>query len=210
MLKVLVVDDSDLVRQLVKAALSRETGWSICGEAFNGRQAMDLAREAKPDLIVMDLAMPVLDGLHASTEILKFAPALPIVLYTLHANPQVDVEAKKIGIRAVVSKSSDIETLVKVIAELAGKVPSSPLAATGREISTSTPTSSELKTIVMETLASSAPSNSAPATGVERSAMASAAAADGTASATSALAPAPAEPTSTPTSEASSPSQSSS
>jgi CheY-like chemotaxis protein len=122
MLKILIADDSEVVRQLLKKALSGERGWSLCGEAVNGHQAVLLAHQLKPDLIVMDLAMPMLDGLRASSEILKFAPALPIVLYTLHNNPQIALEAKKAGIQAVVSKTDDMKVLVETMARIASEV----------------------------------------------------------------------------------------
>lgn len=121
MLKILVADDSEVVRQLLKKAISGERGWSLCGEATNGQQAVLLAHQLKPDLIVMDLAMPLLDGLRASSEILKLAPALPIVLYTLHNNPQIALEAKKAGIQAVVSKTDDMKVLVETIARVASE-----------------------------------------------------------------------------------------
>jgi DNA-binding NarL/FixJ family response regulator len=118
MLKILIADDSEVVRRLAKAALSGVNGWTLCGEAADGQQAVLLAHELKPDIMVMDLAMPLMDGLNAAREILKFAPELPIVLYTLHKTPEIELEAKKTGIRAVIAKSAEIETLLGAIREL--------------------------------------------------------------------------------------------
>jgi DNA-binding NarL/FixJ family response regulator len=143
-LKILVADDSEVVRRLLKTALSGERGWSLCGEACDGQQAVRLARELKPDLIIMDLAMPLLDGLHASAEILKFAAALPIVLYTLHNTPQIALEAKKAGIKAVVSKTGDIKVLVETIERMASEMAEvSPLATISNELFTAVPAATE-------------------------------------------------------------------
>jgi len=137
MLKILVADDSAVVRRLLKTALSGEPGWSLCGEAVNGQQAMLLAHQLKPDIVVMDLAMPLLDGLRASAEILKLAPALPIVLYTLHNTPELTLEAKKVGIKAVVAKSDDMNVLLEAVRRVAAETaPTSPLAALSNELFT--------------------------------------------------------------------------
>jgi DNA-binding NarL/FixJ family response regulator len=125
--KILIADDSEVMRKIVKSVLSEVPGWVVCGEADNGQQAILLSQELKPDMIVLDLAMPLLDGLHACTEILKTAPVVPIVIYTLHKTPDIDLEAKKAGAKAVVSKSDDpqvlVETLKKASAESAAVSP---------------------------------------------------------------------------------------
>jgi len=140
MLKILVADDSEVVRQLLKKAFSGERGWSFSGEAANGQQAILLAHELKPDVVVMDLAMPMLDGLRASAEIIKFAPTLPIVLYTLHSNPQIALEAKKAGIQAVVSKTDEMKVLVETIRRVASEAENmSPLATISNELFTTLP-----------------------------------------------------------------------
>jgi len=137
MLNILVADDSEVVRQLLKAALSGVAGWTLCGEAADGQQAVALAHESKPDMIVMDLAMPLLDGLHAAGEILKFAPALPIILYTLHKTPEIELEAKKAGMRAVVAKSDDIQVLLGTIRELVSEhAVASPIEAMSAQLFT--------------------------------------------------------------------------
>jgi DNA-binding NarL/FixJ family response regulator len=127
MRKILIADDSEVMRKILRSLLSEVEGWVVCGEADNGQQAIWLAQELKPDLIVLDLAMPLLDGLHAATEILKLAPLVPIVLYTLHKTPEIELEAKKAGAKAVVSKSDDpnvlVETLRKAVAESAAASP---------------------------------------------------------------------------------------
>jgi DNA-binding NarL/FixJ family response regulator len=112
---ILIADDSDLIRGFLKSLAAQYKGWTIVGEAVNGRQAVLMAASLKPDLVVVDLAMPMLDGLRAAVEILKGSPAMPIILYTLHDMPHLYLEAKKAGIREVVFKTADATALAEAI-----------------------------------------------------------------------------------------------
>jgi two-component system, chemotaxis family, chemotaxis protein CheY len=154
--KVLIADDSELMRKIVSSLLSKTEGWAVCGEADNGQQAVMLAQELKPDLIVLDLAMPLLDGLHACAEILKFMPLVPIVLYTMHKAPEIELEAKKAGAKAVVSKSDDPNVLLETLKELvAESVAASPVEALSETLFNTIPTiPAQAPIIVPDTLAS--------------------------------------------------------
>ena len=99
----------------------------MCSEAENGDEAVAKVLECRPDVVVMDMAMPVRDGISASREISAKAPMTPIVMHTLHYSTELEIEAKKAGVWAVVPKAeaSDellktIETLLKRSEELAG------------------------------------------------------------------------------------------
>jgi DNA-binding NarL/FixJ family response regulator len=120
MAKILIADDSELIRPMLVGALSERKDWTICGEAANGRQAVLLAAELRPDVILLDFLMPMLSGLQAAEEILKIMPRVPIVLYTMSDNEQVEAEAKKIGIRKIVSKANS-QKLVAALEEVLGK-----------------------------------------------------------------------------------------
>jgi len=123
---ILIADDNHAMRASLRTLLLRE-GWQLCGEASDGREAVELARELKPDLVILDLAMPFLDGLHAGAEIVKADPTRPVVLYTLHASDVVELEAKKAGIRKVLSKGADLRTFFACIRELIdARKPSAP------------------------------------------------------------------------------------
>jgi DNA-binding NarL/FixJ family response regulator len=124
--KILIADDSEPMRRLHRQLAEQCAGWTICGEALNGRQAVQMAGALKPDLIVLDLAMPELDGIHAAQQILKTTPAVPIVLYTLHDMPHIKVEAAKVGIREVVFKTADANDLARVIKKLLNDLPARP------------------------------------------------------------------------------------
>lgn len=116
--KILIADDNEEIRKLLSTVLSQDGNWNVCGTAANGRQAVLLAHQLKPDLIILDIAMPMLDGLHATVEILKHSPAVPIILYTLHKNDQIELEGKKAGARKVLSKTEPVEFLLDSIREL--------------------------------------------------------------------------------------------
>jgi DNA-binding NarL/FixJ family response regulator len=119
MSRILIADDSDETRAFLRTTLSGR-GWTICGEAANGRQAVLLASQLRPDLVVLDLSMPMLSGLEAAREIRKAAPSLPIILFTLHKVPQLDLDAAAIGVRKVVSKDDGLPALVSAVEEVLG------------------------------------------------------------------------------------------
>jgi len=116
--RILIADDSELSRKSLKNIFSRHNEWTLCGEAFDGHQAVLMAHELKPDLIILDVAMPMMDGLHAAIEILRAEPSVPIILYTLHNSAEIELGGKRIGARKVISKMDNSEVLVETIREL--------------------------------------------------------------------------------------------
>jgi DNA-binding NarL/FixJ family response regulator len=116
--RILIADDSQVVRQSLNSLISEHPDWVVCGEAPNGTEAVQLAEQFKPDLIILDMAMPGLNGLMACAQILRASPLIPIVIYTLHQSSQVDLEGKKAGARQVLSKSDDAHELIRCIEEL--------------------------------------------------------------------------------------------
>jgi two-component system, NarL family, nitrate/nitrite response regulator NarL len=104
--RILVVDDVPAIRRSVRTYLEQETEWVICGEAENGKLAIDQVRELRPDVVVLDLSMPVMNGLDAARAIKAIAPNTRILMFTLHIYPQLVAEARKVGISDVVSKAS--------------------------------------------------------------------------------------------------------
>jgi DNA-binding NarL/FixJ family response regulator len=120
MVKILIADDSELIRSKLADALSTHSDWSICGQAANGRKAVLQALDLRPDLILMDFSMPMLSGLQAAEEILKLMPFVPVVLYTVYDDAQMEAEAEKIGICKVISKSRS-ENLVAELEAILGK-----------------------------------------------------------------------------------------
>jgi DNA-binding NarL/FixJ family response regulator len=109
---ILIVDDNASIRHLLQMAFEETSGWEVCGEAENGREAIEKARELKPDLIVLDLSMPVMNGLEAATVLRQMLPAVPIILFTLHGNKFLEREALSAAVTVLVSKEANVTTLV--------------------------------------------------------------------------------------------------
>ena len=103
--RILIADDHELMLRGVRALLRANPGWEICGEAVDGREAVVKAIKLRPDLVVLDYAMPSLDGLSAAKEIHQLLPTVPIVLHTLYGTTEVEQVADKYGIRRVVGKA---------------------------------------------------------------------------------------------------------
>ena len=115
-IRILIADDNALVRHALGQALEKTGHWEII-EAENGEEAVDKARETKPKLVILDLAMPAMDGMRAARAISIVLPGVPIILHTLHWSPRVEVEALKAGVRKVVAKT-DSATILAAVREL--------------------------------------------------------------------------------------------
>lgn len=116
-LRLLLADDHLIVRQSLRAFLERE-GFEVAGEASDGREAVRLARENCPDVAVLDLAMPLLNGLDAAREILQACPRTRAILLTMHTEDQYVLAALRAKIRGVVLKSQAAADLIRAIREV--------------------------------------------------------------------------------------------
>jgi DNA-binding NarL/FixJ family response regulator len=103
-MRILVVDDHETVRKGVCAILSSREDIEVCGEAANGEQAIRIAKALKPDLVILDVNMPVLGGFAAAQELKRLMPELPILFFTMNESAQFVIEAKKLGVQGFVSK----------------------------------------------------------------------------------------------------------
>jgi CheY-like chemotaxis protein len=90
---VLIVDDSAVIRKVICELFTREGDFEVCGEAENGQQAIDMAQQLKPALIVTDLSMPVMNGLDETRILRRLMPDIPIILYSAHIDSFVEKEA---------------------------------------------------------------------------------------------------------------------
>ncbi|MBI3029573.1 MAG: response regulator transcription factor [Candidatus Rokubacteria bacterium] len=115
--RLLLADDHQIVRQGLKALLERE-GFEVIAEASDGREAVQRAGEVRPDVAVLDLAMPLLNGLDTAREILKACPEVRTILLTMHTEDQYVLEAFRAGMRAFVVKSQAVGDLVQAIQEV--------------------------------------------------------------------------------------------
>jgi len=116
--RILVVDDSSVVRQQLRRLLERYPEWEVCGEAIDGREAIEKVSELKPDLVLLDFAMPVLNGLKSAQSILKQFPETLILLFTTFLSNQLLDEARNIGIHGAMAKSDLVRDLAPGIQAL--------------------------------------------------------------------------------------------
>src|SRR5580692_5068593 len=98
--KILVADDHDIIRRGLKELLTSRSGWEVCAEAKTGREAVTLAEQLRPDVVVMDISMPDLNGLEAARKIRKSLPKTEIVILTLHFSDQLVRDIVEAGVRA--------------------------------------------------------------------------------------------------------------
>ena len=123
-IRILIADDNEVFRSRLVEIMDGHDGWKVCAAVENGQDAVAKAKELKPDLVILDLAMPVMDGLTATREILRNVPTVPVFIYTLHNIPAIDLEAKKAGVRKTVLKPH-VELLIRAIEETLANEPQS-------------------------------------------------------------------------------------
>jgi len=102
--RILIVDDNNLIRRMLRSWLEQHSEWQVCGEAENGQVAIERVEELHPDLVILDLQMPVMNGLEAARQINQLAPKTSVVMFTVHSSPQLLKEARANGVKDVVSK----------------------------------------------------------------------------------------------------------
>jgi DNA-binding NarL/FixJ family response regulator len=120
-MKILIADDKRHIRRELRHLIEAHQGWDVCTEAEDGVQAVNRAKQFKPDLVILDLAMPELNGFSAAGQISKALPGVPILMLTLYASPLVEKEAEKVGVQRVISKST-AHMLVPAIEEAFAQV----------------------------------------------------------------------------------------
>lgn len=120
MIRVLLADDHVLVREGLRALLAREADIQVVAEAGDGREALLLAREARPDVAALDLSMPLLNGLEAARQIAAWERAPRVILLTVHAEDRYVLEALRAGVRGYVLKKQAAADLVRAIREVSG------------------------------------------------------------------------------------------
>jgi DNA-binding NarL/FixJ family response regulator len=117
-LRILVVDDHAVVRRGVRSLLESQEGWQVCGEATTGRDAVEQSRKLRPDVVVMDLSLPELNGLEATRQILKDAPETEVLVLTMHHSEQLARDVLQAGARGYVLKSDADENLITAVDRL--------------------------------------------------------------------------------------------
>jgi len=113
--RILVADDHELVRQGMRAIFQSEPQWVVCGEATTGRQALQLALELRPDLIVLDVALPELNGIEVTRQARRALPDVPVLIVTMHDTDQIVQEAMEAGANGLVLKAEAGRTLADAV-----------------------------------------------------------------------------------------------
>jgi DNA-binding NarL/FixJ family response regulator len=114
-LRILIADDHELVRRGIRGLLGAQNGWIIASEVKNGREAVEKAGKLKPDVIILDIGMPNLEGLEAARQIRKVAPNSEILVLTMHESNQMVRRVLEAGARGYVLKSDLASHLVKAV-----------------------------------------------------------------------------------------------
>jgi DNA-binding NarL/FixJ family response regulator len=122
-LRIVIADDHELVRRGLRSILEGEAGWEVVAEASNGREAVRKVEELRPDVVVIDLSMPELNGLTATRQILQSNPKTEIVLLTMHDAEQTIIEVLQTGARGYVLKSDAGRDLVTAVRTVSNHTP---------------------------------------------------------------------------------------
>jgi DNA-binding NarL/FixJ family response regulator len=119
MLSIMLADDHELTRTGLRYLLEKQPHWSVCGEAPNGRVAVECALSLKPDIAILDMTMPELNGVEATRQIKKERPQTRILIYTMHETERIIVDALEAGASGIVLKSDAGDNLVSAVEAIA-------------------------------------------------------------------------------------------
>jgi DNA-binding NarL/FixJ family response regulator len=120
-IRILIVDDSVTVRTSLRRSLELESGWQVCGEASNGKEAIERAQEVQPNVIVLDLSMPVMNGIETAKILRKLMPWVPLVMFTTFHTSNLEKEAFEAGVSRVALKSKPLADLIECVRSVLGK-----------------------------------------------------------------------------------------
>lgn len=129
-LRILLADDHTLMRQGLRRIVEEQENWEVVAEASNGREAVRLALELKPDIVILDIAMPQMNGIEAIRQLTRKAPAIQVLILSMYSDEAYIVQVLQAGARGYLLKDSADEDLVKALTALsAGKSFFSPVVA---------------------------------------------------------------------------------
>jgi DNA-binding NarL/FixJ family response regulator len=129
---VLIADDSLVIRQALCELFDSEPDFTVCGDAENGKEAIEKAQHLHPDLILLDLSMPVMNGLDAARALKNLMPDVPVIMYSAFSGPFTEQVARSVGAKALVSKSEPISILLAKARSLMPAMSDSPIRLRGR------------------------------------------------------------------------------
>jgi DNA-binding NarL/FixJ family response regulator len=114
-MRILLADDHEAVRRGLRNLLETQAQWKVCGEAEDGRDAVEKTKMLKPDMVILDISMPSLSGFGAARLIKELCPGTPILVYSMHRSQAFLEEARRIGVNGYISKSEDGPTLLMAV-----------------------------------------------------------------------------------------------
>jgi len=118
--RILIADDHEVVVQGIRTILQARPDWEICGEAANGAEAVRMAQALRPDAIIMDITMPVTNGLLATREIINLGIKAPVLIFTMHDSKGLIESVKSVGGKGIVLKSTAARDLIEALEALLG------------------------------------------------------------------------------------------
>jgi len=116
--RIFIADDHEVVRRGVRALLEAHPGWEVCGEAKDGREAVEKVKEVNPDLVLIDVGMPNLNGLDAARQIITAQPGVRVLVLTMHESEQIVREVLEVGARGFLLKSDAARDLIAAVEAL--------------------------------------------------------------------------------------------
>jgi DNA-binding NarL/FixJ family response regulator len=123
MVRILLADDHDVLRLGLRELLAQQSGWEVCGEATTGRQAVEMAVRLQPNVVILDVTMPQLNGLEATRQIRKAAPGVEVLIFTMHESEQLIRDVLAAGARGYLLKSDAPRHIVAAVEALAQHKP---------------------------------------------------------------------------------------
>jgi DNA-binding NarL/FixJ family response regulator len=115
-IRILIADDHEIVLEGIRTLLGKASrGWEVCGEAHNGKEAVEMVRSLKPDIAVLDVTMPVMSGLEAASEIAQARSGCKVLIFTMHESDRLGIEVRNAGAQGYVLKSQAARDLVRAI-----------------------------------------------------------------------------------------------
>ena len=118
--RILIADDSATVRTIIRGFLESQSSFEVCGEAIDGVDAIEKAKALKPDLIILDLVMPQINGAEAASVLKRMMPDVPIILFTIYEDVMVKSRASAFGVDLVLSKPDGMVKMVEQVQHLLG------------------------------------------------------------------------------------------
>jgi DNA-binding NarL/FixJ family response regulator len=114
-MRILIADDHEIVRQGIRMVLEARPQWEVCGEALDGSEALRMAGELRPDIVIMDITMPVMTGLEATEKLTKYRPETKVLIFTMHESKTLPDSVRRVGGRGYLVKSQASRDLIHAL-----------------------------------------------------------------------------------------------